>query len=31
MRARAERLNGAMDIGRAPTGGTYVTWTMPVQ
>jgi signal transduction histidine kinase len=31
MRARAERLNGGMDIGRAPTGGTYVTWTMPVQ
>jgi signal transduction histidine kinase len=31
MRARAERLNGAMDIGRAPTGGTHLTWTVPVQ
>jgi signal transduction histidine kinase len=29
MRARAERLNGRMDIGRAPAGGTYVTWSVP--
>jgi signal transduction histidine kinase len=31
MRARAERLNGVMDVGRAPTGGTYVSWTVPIQ
>jgi signal transduction histidine kinase len=31
MRARAERLNGVMDIGRAPTGGTYLMWTVPAK
>jgi signal transduction histidine kinase len=31
MRARAERLNGTMDIGRAPSGGTHVMWTVPVR
>jgi signal transduction histidine kinase len=31
MRARAERLRGSMDIGRAATGGTYVRWSAPVR
>lgn len=31
MRARAERLNGRMDIGRGSAGGTYVTWSVPVR
>jgi signal transduction histidine kinase len=31
MRTRAERLTGTMDIGRAPEGGTYVTWTVPLR
>jgi signal transduction histidine kinase len=31
MRARAERLNGVMDVGRGPTGGTYVSWAVPVR
>jgi len=30
MRARAERLNGTMDIGQTREGGTYVNWTVPV-
>jgi len=29
LRARAERLNGTMDIGRRREGGTYVIWAVP--
>jgi len=29
LRARAERLNGTMDIGRTGEGGTYVIWAVP--
>jgi signal transduction histidine kinase len=31
MRARAERLNGSMDIGRTDGGGTHVRWCVPVR
>jgi signal transduction histidine kinase len=31
MRARAERLNGSMDIGQADGGGTYVRWSVPLR
>jgi signal transduction histidine kinase len=31
MRARAERLNGTMDIGQAEGGGTYVNWCVPLR
>lgn len=30
MRARAERLNGTMDIGQTREGGTCVNWTVPI-
>jgi signal transduction histidine kinase len=31
MRASAERLDGAMEIGRTREGGTYVAWAVPIR